>query len=167
VLRAALGFAVPSISEGESMKRLSVGLCVVVLAVGCGRQTETSSAEVQVHRAWQPLTWDGGTKRHLGEDCKAYGRTGCADGACVRVGIPGDATELVCTATCASEDDCPETWVCAQAGQTGANGLCVPRRGFAAHAVEKRTTRRAALPPLSAPPPDALRAAAQLDGGAP
>lgn len=137
------------------------------LSLACGRVTPSAQTpEPTVLRAWQPLAMEpGAVPKRLGEDCLRNGRAGCIDGACVRVGMPGEATERVCSKSCESEDDCPLEWGCVRMLPFEAAGICAPPRGFQKGVVTRVRPPRAPrpAPPTPFAPPVTLSAA--VDGG--
>ncbi len=107
-------------------KSLNVMGAAALVALACTSQEGRPSDRGEVFSEHRFLTANRPTKK-LGEDCTVSGKSECETAVCYHV-KPHPAEGYICSASCQSDDDCPETWNC-RAMLPGAT-FCVPPDGW-------------------------------------
>jgi hypothetical protein len=85
--------------------------------------------------SFQQLPLEAGAGRLVaGEDCSAFGESGCASKLCLKASF-GFGKGSVCSAECEGPRNCPRGWQCQQLLAGAPVSHCIPPQGFAPKAV--------------------------------
>ena len=116
----------------------------LLIAVACGVEIGVHhlvGGNTPVLTEHRPLQASGASKE-LGEDCAQHGETECRSRFCLHVS-PDRNAGYFCSRSCATSQDCPLDWSCAQIYPSAQASACVPPPNWASKlaAVRPQSSR--------------------------
>lgn len=130
-------------------KRRLFAATALLIAIACGVGIgihRLSPGDAPVLSEHRPIAASAPSKQ-LGESCTENGGSACFSGLCLHVSADRNAGYF-CSRTCASSQDCPREWNCAQIYPAADASVCVPPANWEARlTASKRSPLKGEVKP--------------------